>query len=182
MTRVKSNTSFAPKVTTMTKLAGQTQSVDMDEPVAYMQEIYALNRDYSSRRRYQVLAVVRLDHLFGFWTDLGPESDFENEIEGETYRQPAYQQPILFEHDVGECLSMAELGRNDEYASRHLHELTMGSNIHDRYIQTIEQDMHLIANRSFFTATGDFKIERNGYSPYAKRLQQERLAETNGHR
>ena len=166
----------------MSPLGGVAGSVDMDEPVAFMQEVYALNRKNSHRRRYQVLAVVRLDQLFGFWTDLGPVSDFETEIEGETYRQPMYQQPVAFAHNVGECLEMAELGRNDEYASKHLHEQTMNSDIHARYIQTVEQDMKLIRNQSTFAATGDFKIERNDYSPTGKAEQQERLEALNDYR
>ena len=93
-----------------------------------------------------------------------------------------YQQPVLFEHNVGECMEMAELGRNEEYAVRHLHEQTMNSDIHARYRQVVEQDMKLIKNQSFFTATGDFSIERNGYSPTGKAEQQERLEELNDYR
>ena len=174
--RVESNTpGFVPTVTTMSPLGGVATDVDMDEPVAFMQEVYALNRKGSHRRRWQVIAIVRVDTLFGFWTDLGPVSDFETEIEGETYRQPMYQQPIAFAHNVGECMEMAELGRNDEYASKHLHEQTMNSTIHEQYRQVVEQDMKLIRNQSTFAATGDFKIERNGFSPTGKKEQQQRL-------
>ena len=180
---VESNTpTFVPKVTTMSPLGGVAREVHMDEPVAFMQEVYALNRRNSHRRRWQVIAVVRMDQLFGFWTDLGPVSDFETEIEGETYRQPMYQQPVAFAHNVGECLEMAELGRNDEYASKHLHEQTMNSTIHEQYRQVVEQDMKLIRNQSTFAATGGFKMERNDYSPTGKAEQQRKLEELNDYR
>ena len=46
-----------------------------------------------------------------------------------------------------------------------------------RYQQVVEQDMNLIKNRSSF---GPYvRIERNGYSPFGKKLQQEALEERN---
>ena len=150
----------------------------MDENVVFIQEMYAYDRAYAERR-WQVLGVVRADQVVGFWTDLGPASDFDTEIEGKPYRQPTYIQPVAFAHSVGECLEMAEQGRHDENAPKKLHETTMGVNLWQRFRDTVEQDMKLIRNASTFGPYA--RIERNGFSPTGKKEQQERLAEQNGY-
>lgn len=174
--RLHSNTTFVPTFTTMTPLTGVALDVDMDEPVMWQMEAYAANRE-GVVHRYLVMAVVRQDALSGFWTDLGLRTDYDSEHEGETYHQPEYQQPILLEHNVGECLEMAEQGRNEEFATKRLHEQVMSTDMRARYQQVVEQDMNLIKNRSSF---GPYvRIERNGYSPFGKKLQQEALEERN---
>ncbi len=176
--RIETNATRAPKFTLMLPVPGIALSVDIDEPVAFIQEDYALTSDYKALHRWLVMAVVRSDELAAFWVDLGPATDFEQEIEGHIYRQPPYQQPIAFAHNVGECLEMAVEGRNHEHAVKRLHEQTMSSDLRDRYRRHIEQDMELIKNRSSFGPYA--RVERNGFSRTAQKERAERKAEMHG--
>jgi len=146
--RIESNVLRLPKLRTFLPLEDVALSVDLDEPVSFIQEEYALTPDYREFHRWLILGVVRGDRRAGFWLDLGPETDFQRVIEGHTYRQPAYIQPVAFEHRVGECLAMAEQGRHEEYAVRHLHEQVMSSDLRERYYRLLAEDMDLVRNRS----------------------------------
>jgi hypothetical protein len=176
--KVHSNTTFIPNKAPFVEVFGATTEVDVDEPVVFLQELYAYNRQQQDHR-WQVLGVIRADQIVGFWMDLGPATDFDTEIEGKPYRQPVYLQPIAFAHNVGECLEMAEQGRHDENAPQRLHERTMTTNLWDRFRDSVEQDLRLIRNQS---QSGPYmRIERNGFSRSAKQEQQERLAGLNGY-
>lgn len=177
--RLASNTTFIPNKAPFVTIFGATTEVDMDEGVIFLQELYAQDRQ-QEQHRWQVMGVVRADQPVGFWMDLGPASDFDTIIEGKPYRQPTYIQPIAFAHNVGECLEMAEQGRNDENAPKSLHETTMTTNLWDQFKETVEEDLKLIRNQS--TSGPYARIERNGFSPTGKKEQQERLAEMNGYR
>lgn len=148
-------------------------TVDEDEPVYFLQEGYALNPAGTDDHRYQVLLMPRGNVIATFWWDLGPAEDFLMVVDGESYRAPPYQQPILLEHKVAECRHMAEAGRMDDFSVQLLHSQVNESTLFEEYARLIEEDMYLVRNRSTFGPGGH--IQRNGYSPTGARRQQEIL-------
>jgi len=169
---IESNVSRVPSMRLMYPAhGGFLMSVGLDEPVYAVQEGYG--QGDGERHRFQVMLIPRGNVLASFWTDLGPASDFDMNVEGTVYQAPPYHQIVLAEHSVAECRYMAEQGRMDDFAIRMLHEQVNESRLFEEYARLIEEDMALVRNRSTFGPGG--QITRNGYSPAGARRQQEVL-------
>lgn len=146
--------------------------VDTNDRVYAMQELYARNREGTGDRRYRVLSMPRGNVLAAFWMDLGSAKDFVVEEDGSTYVTPVFNQPILLEHSVAECIHMAEQD-SDNFAIKLLNEQVKTSDLLERYARQVEEDLYLVRNRSSF---GPYqRTERNYFSREGARAQQEKL-------
>ena len=170
--KIESNTSYTPNMRLMYPAQGALLSVFDHDPVYSIQEGYAMNQAGTGYHRYQVILLPVADRIYSFWTDLGPAENFKLVVDGTEYRTPPYQQIVLLEHDVAECMFMAEHGRNDDFAIKLLNEQTQASTLFEDYARLIEEDMYLVKNRSTFGYGGS--IQRNGFSAEGARTQRER--------
>lgn len=173
--KLDSNTTYIPRMQLLYPAQGVVTCVDMNDPVYIIQEGNALGPGGTEDHRWQVLFMPAGDHVTAFYTDLGLASGHRIAVDDATYPTPPFHQPILLEHTVGECLAMAEEGRDDDFAVKMLHEQTNESDIIDRYWQVMEEDRRLVRNRSTFGPGG--MIQRNGYSNEGAKLQKARLDE-----
>lgn len=168
--KIDSNATFIPPgLRLLYPAQGVVFSVRRGDPVVAVQEAYGLNRDGTGDHRYQILFMPNGNTVTAFWTDLGPAEDFKMQVDGETYQAPPYFQLVLMEHDVAECLHMAEQGRTDSFAVQLLHTQVNESDLFARYQQLIEEDFAIYANRSVFGPGG--VTQRNGFSRLAAREQ-----------
>ena len=171
--RIETNVGLVPFMRLMFPTTGILFSVDENAPVTAVQEGYALGPHGTEQHRYQVLLVPQGNVVSAFWSDLGPAEGYLMHVDGKAYQAPPYFQVVLSEHSVAECRYMAEEGRMDDFAIRLLHEQVNESDLFARYQQLIEEDLRLVKNRSSFGPHA--RIERNGYSAYGARRQQEVL-------
>lgn len=172
--KIDSNTTYVPPMRLMYPATGGVVfAVDPNEPVIAMQETYGRNKEGTGDHRYQVMILPRGNVACTFWTDLGPAENFKIAVGENSYQTPPYFQLVLMEHSVAECMSMAEHGRNDDFAVKLLDEQVNESDLFDQYYKLIEQDLAIVRNRSVFGPGG--VTQRNGYSAIAARMQQERL-------
>ena len=102
--------------------------------------------------RYQIITVVRDDHLAEWWHDLGPAEQFKG---------PEIEVPSLGEHSVAELREIADGYRNRtdwiSFAAEQRAESTL---IADFLTQT-EENWKIINNQSVFGPGG--QIQRNGF-------------------
>ena len=175
--RIETNCVRIPTMRMLFPMTGIVMSVDTNERVYGTQESYAQSHD-GSTHRYQVLLMPRGDVISGFWTDLGPATNFVMPVGDEFEQAPPYYQPILMEHSVAECLHMAEEGRMDSFAADLLRHQVSESTLFADYARLIENDLAIVRNRSTFGYGG--KTQRSGYSAIGARLQQERLEARRG--
>lgn len=173
--KLDSNTTYSPRLRLLYPAQGVLMRVDMNDPVYIIQEGNALGPGGTEDHRWQVLFMPAGDHVTAFYTDLGLASGYRIHVDDASYPTPPFHQPILLQHTVGECIDMAEQGRNDDYAVKMLHEQTNESDIIARYWQVMEEDRQLVRNISTFGPGG--AIQRNGFSNEGARLQKAHLEE-----
>lgn len=173
--KLDSNTTYFPRLRLLYPAQGVLMRVDMNDPVYIIQEGNAIGPGGTEDHRWQVLFMPAGDHVTAFYTDLGLASGHRIQVDDVFYPTPPFHQPILLQHTVGECIDMAEQGRNDDYAVKMLHEQTNESDIIARYWQVMEEDRQLVRNISTFGPGG--AIQRNGFSNEGARLQKARLEE-----
>ena len=174
--RLDSNATYIPPMRLMhPAYGGALMTVDENDLVYAQQETYGKSNDGSGDHRYQIMLMPLGDILGAFWTDLGPASDFVMYEEGQPYLAPPFFQPVLLQHTVGECREMSQNCRMDDFARKLLHEQVNESDLFAKYAQLIEQDMHLVRNRSTFGP--HVRIERNGYSRLGAREQERKIQE-----
>jgi len=144
--------------------------VDLDEPVLYMQENYAAGPGGIGEHRYLVMYIAVADIPMAFWTDLGPLENFKLKIDDDEYVIQPFNQLVVSEHSVSECLHMAEQARDDTWPLELLHNQVHNSTLFEDYRRMIEEDLELVKNRSVFGP--DVRVQRNEYSAAAIREKQ----------
>lgn len=173
--KIETNCEIRPMMRLMYPIASILMRVDEDELVMATQESYAFAGPGKGDHRYQVLFIPRDDHMAGFWTDLGPKSDFKMMVGEETFFAPPYFQPVLQCHTVAECRHMAEDARMDDYAARLLQASVDESTLFARYQALIENDLRLVKNQSTFGS--GVRVQRDGYSRMEARERELRQQE-----
>lgn len=143
--------------------------VDSNDRVWFVQEGYGAGPGHIGTHRYQIMYLPFADTMMAYWTDLGPESDFIITVDDTPYNAPPYQQLVLGEHTVDECIHMANQCRMDEWQVQLLHTQVNESDLFEKYRRMIEEDQELVRNRSSYGAYQ--RTERNGYSPLHAREQ-----------
>lgn len=169
--RLHTNTDYIPKLRLLYAAQGVLLDVDEDDEVYAVQEGNALDREGMEDHRWQILFMPRGNIIAPFYTDMGLVSDFQMQVDDTWYPIPMFSQIILREHKVAECRNMADVGRDDSFAVKMLHEQVNESTIITQWRQMIEEDMLRIRNAVVFGPAGRF--DHSGYSPYGARRQEE---------
>jgi hypothetical protein len=159
--RLETNTTFIPRMSLPAPVRGVTPTVSPDEKALTLFEGYAMNAT-GQEHRYQVVTVAASDALVGWYWDLGPSEGFRLHVENVEYPVPPYHQWAEWEHTVAELRFYADRDRDDEWAVKMLHEQVQGSDLLIRYANSVEEDVAIVKNRSFFGPT--YSIQRGGLS------------------